>query len=70
MTCGYDVVLIDIDDNSCFTRFDMMKASKNYFVTGFDSYSLKKGLEMMLKSGELCGKIYSNGVKLTSRSAA
>lgn len=27
----------------------MTKASKNYFVTGFDSYSLKKGLEIIGK---------------------
>lgn len=27
----------------------MIKANKNYFVTGFDSYSLKKGLEIIGK---------------------
>ena len=27
----------------------MIKANKNYFVTGFDSYSLKKGLEVIGK---------------------
>ena len=27
----------------------MTKANKNYFVTGFDSYSLKKGLEIIGK---------------------
>ena len=27
----------------------MKKANKNYFVTGFDSYSLKKGLEIIGK---------------------
>jgi hypothetical protein len=27
----------------------MIKANKNYFVTGFDSYSLKKGLEVVGK---------------------
>ncbi len=45
----YDVVLIDIDDNERFKEFDMAKANKNYFVTGFDSYSLKKGLEVIGK---------------------
>ena len=49
MTYGYDVVLIDIDDNDSFMKFDMIKANKNYFVTGFDSYSLKKGLEIIGK---------------------
>lgn len=45
----YDVILIDIDDSSCFKKCDMPKANKNYFVTGFDSYSLKKGLEIIGK---------------------
>lgn len=45
----YDVILLDIDDNNCFKKFEMEKASKNYFVTGFDSYSLKKGLEVIGK---------------------
>lgn len=41
--------MIDIDENDCFHKFDMTKANKNYFVTGFDSYSLKKGLEIIGK---------------------
>ena len=45
----YDVVLLDIDENSSFKEFEMERASKNYFVTGFDSYSLKKGLEIIGK---------------------
>lgn len=45
----YDMVLIDIDDNEKFKDFEMEKASKNYFVTAFDSYSLKKGLEVIGK---------------------
>lgn len=45
----YDFVLIDIDHNKMFERFDMIKANKNYFITGFDSYSLKRGLEIMGK---------------------
>lgn len=49
MNCGYDIILIDIDENDCFQKFDMEKANKNYFVTGFDSYSLKKGLEIIGK---------------------
>jgi len=49
MNCGYDILLIDIDENDCFQKFDMKKANKNYFVTGFDSYSLKKGLEIIGK---------------------
>lgn len=45
----YDIVLIDIDDNNCFKKNSMEKANKNYFVTGFDNYSLKKGLEIIGK---------------------
>ncbi|MGN1310244.1 MAG: hypothetical protein ACI4VP_00785 [Clostridia bacterium] len=45
----YDIILIDIDDNTYFKKFNMMSANKNYFVTGFDSYSLKKGLEIIGK---------------------
>lgn len=45
----YDIVLIDIDDNECFNNFEMTKANKNYFITAFDSYSLKKGLEIIGK---------------------
>lgn len=45
----YDFALIDIDDNEKFNELEMSKANKNYFVTGFDSYSLKKGLEVIGK---------------------
>ena len=45
----YDIVLIDIDNNDCFNKFEMAKANKNFFVTGFDNYSLKKGLEVIGK---------------------
>ena len=45
----YDIILIDIDNNDSFETFDMKKTNKNYFVTAFDSYSLKKGLEIIGK---------------------
>lgn len=48
-TLPYDVILIDIDENENFKKYNMDKANKNYFVTGFDSYSLKKGLEIIGK---------------------
>ena len=38
----YDYCLIDIDRNENFEKFDMKKAKRNYFVTSFDLYSLKK----------------------------
>jgi hypothetical protein len=45
----YDYVLIDIDSNEAFNSFEMDKADKNYFVTAFDNYSLKKGMEIIGK---------------------
>lgn len=42
----YDVALIDIDSDKSFQNFDIQHADKNYFVTAFDNYSLKKGLEI------------------------
>ena len=43
----YDIMLIDVDDSVAIEEFDLMKASKNYFVTAFDLYSLKRGLEIL-----------------------
>lgn len=48
----YDFALVDIDNNENFNEFEMVKANKNYFVTGFDSYSLKKGLEVIGKKDD------------------
>ena len=45
----YDFALIDIDSHENLERFNMESADKNYFVTGFDNYSLKKGLEIIGK---------------------
>ncbi len=43
----YDIMLIDTDNPSSIEKFDLLKASKNYFVTAFDLFSLKKGLEIL-----------------------
>ncbi len=43
----YDIALIDIDSSSSFEGFNMGDASTNYFVTSFDVFSLKKGLEIL-----------------------
>lgn len=48
-TLDYDIVLIDIDKNLYIKKLDMDTAYKNFFVTGFDNYSLKKGLEIIGK---------------------
>lgn len=42
----YDVVLIDVDNKEAFENFELSKTQKNYFVTSFDNYSLKRGLEI------------------------
>ena len=43
----YDITLIDTDDIEGFNSFGLEEAEKNYFVTSFDNYSLKKGLEVL-----------------------
>ena len=43
----YDIVLVDTDNYKGFEEFQLKDAQKNYFVTSFDLYSLKKGLEII-----------------------
>ncbi len=43
----YDVALLDIDESKTFNDFEMRNSTKNYFVTSFDLFSLKKGLEVL-----------------------
>lgn len=43
----YDIALIDTDNIEGFNLFELEEAEKNYFVTSFDNYSLKKGLEVL-----------------------
>ena len=42
----YDYVLIDIDSPEKLENFEMENAEKNYFVTSFDMFSLKKGINI------------------------
>ncbi len=44
---GYDIMLVDIDAPETIKKFDMDKAKINYFVSAFDSYSLRRGLEIL-----------------------
>ncbi len=44
---SYDIALIDIDSSTVFDNFEMREATINYFVTSFDLFSLKKGLEIL-----------------------
>lgn len=43
----YDICLVDVDSYENFEKFNIDKAKRNYFVTSFDLYSLKKGLEII-----------------------
>lgn len=43
----YDVMLIDTDTAERIEEFNLIEADKNFFVTSFDLYSLKKGLEIL-----------------------
>ena len=43
----YDIALIDTDSSNVFNTFGMQDAYINYFVTSFDLFSLKKGLEIL-----------------------
>lgn len=41
----YDIALIDVDSPQAIESWQIETADQNYFVTSFDMYSLKKGLE-------------------------
>lgn len=44
----YDIMLVDVDNSEAIERFGLIDSGiKNYFVTAFDLYSLKKGLEII-----------------------
>lgn len=43
----YDMVLLDIDRYEILENFKINNEDKNYFVTGTDLYTLKKGLEIL-----------------------
>lgn len=43
----YDIALIDVDSPVMFQNFGLYEAQKNYFVTSFDVYDLKRGLETL-----------------------
>ena len=44
---NYDIALVDIDESDMFETFRMSGAEKLYFVTAFDNYSLRKGVEVI-----------------------
>ena len=46
----YDYILIDIDNPETLESFDAINMDKKYFVTSFDVYSLKKGLNIFCQA--------------------
>ena len=43
----YDILLIDCDTPERIEEFELSTANKNYFVTSFDMYSLRRGIEII-----------------------
>ena len=46
-TLEYDYVLVDIDNAESAMNFKIDKAVQNFFVTSFDSYDVRRGLEIL-----------------------
>ena len=44
---NYDIVLVDVDSPEMFDTFGMLNADKLYFITAFDNFSLRKGIEII-----------------------
>ena len=49
---NYDYMLIDIDNYSAIEKFEIESEKNNYFVTSFDMYSLRKGIEILKRIQE------------------
>lgn len=43
----YDYIIVDVDNPEGIKNFNIKTAMQNYFVTGVDVYSMKKGLEAL-----------------------
>ena len=43
----YDFMMVDTDNAQSIEKFGLTEAKMNYFVTSFDNYSLKRGLEAL-----------------------
>lgn len=50
-TLDYDFFIVDTDSFEGLSTFGLQSADKVYFVTSFDSYSLKKGIEILSQLG-------------------
>ncbi len=53
----YDYVIIDVDESDKVEKFNLNNIEKNYFVTSFDMYSLRKGINALGS--------FANNAKLT-----
>lgn len=53
----YDYVFIDVDEADKIEAFNIKNETKNYFVTSFDMYSLRKGIDAL--------QAFDNGAKIT-----
>lgn len=49
---GYDYILYDIDSIESFNNYNIEDSSEKYFVTSFDLYSLKKGIEILASTNK------------------
>ena len=58
----YDYALIDIDSPEAFDDFNMNEATKSFFVTSFDLYSLKRGLEILSGLQETTKVLFSKNM--------
>lgn len=50
-TIEYDFFIVDTDSFEGVSTFGLQSADKVYFTTSFDSYSLKKGIEILSQLG-------------------
>lgn len=61
----YDYILVDVDNRIALRSFYINNSEKLYFVTGFDMYSLKRGMDIFANLEEqmnLTKILYSNNV--------
>lgn len=47
----YDFLIVDTDSFEGLSTFALQSADKNYFVTSFDTYSMRKGIEILSQLG-------------------
>lgn len=57
---NYDIAILDIDRAIAYQRFGIKKEDRHYFVTSFDVYNLKRGVQILahIQQGAKVTKIY------------